>query len=71
MKVLKSGIEVDPNDMDKLKGGSCSCACNRYVSGSAVNVAGHEGETCSCWCWEPWIEFRDQEGDDESALNYI
>lgn len=50
MKVLKSGIEIDPRKLKKIKGGSCACHCDIGYHGTVVNVPGHVGDICLCSC---------------------
>lgn len=50
MKVLKSGVEIDPKKANKVRGGSCSCHCGIGVSSTNVNVPGHVNDICLCNC---------------------
>jgi natural product precursor len=50
MKILKSGIEMTPAELNKLKGGYCTCACGIYVSSINASVVGEESGLCTCYC---------------------
>lgn len=50
MKVLKSGIEVDPKDLNKLRGGACSCGCDIGDDSYAFNQMADTGGGCLCHC---------------------
>lgn len=50
MKPLKSGIEMNPEELKNSKGGACSCGCDIYVSSTVVSVGGEEGTDCYCGC---------------------
>lgn len=52
MKVLKSGIEIDPKDLTKVKGGACACGCDIGVSSTSASNDGIEVKNCFCRCWE-------------------
>jgi hypothetical protein len=49
MKVLKSGVEMTPEALSRLKGGACSCGCD--YSAEMVHAAGSSyGSGCMCSC---------------------
>lgn len=50
MKVLKSGIEIDPSDLSKVKGSACACYCKVGENGDYQHGTGHDGNGCSCNC---------------------
>jgi len=50
MKLLKSGIEMELSELDKIKGGLCTCGCNIQFNGSVMMVPGTEAGACSCGC---------------------
>jgi len=49
MKVLKSGIEMTPKQMEKSKGGACACGCNS--SGMGLNSMADDSGICGCSCF--------------------
>lgn len=50
MKILKSGIEMTPEEMIKTRGGRCACGCEGgYVSGELWVIA-DENKECQCGC---------------------
>lgn len=48
MKILKSGIELEPSELEKVKGGLCSCGCDIGYNGMRIVVAGEENGSCYC-----------------------
>lgn len=48
MKILKSGVEMTPKELNKLKGGACACGCN--FSAMGLSNSGEEGGDCYCGC---------------------
>jgi len=54
MKILSSGVEIDPKDLNKIRGSACSCGCGMgYVSMDA-SALGVSSEKCQCGCeYEP------------------
>ena len=50
MKVLKSGIEIDPRKLKKVKGGMCACYCETGHSSGAVSFPATVGDVCICQC---------------------
>ena len=49
MKVLKSGIEMKPDELDKLRGGAvCACGCGIGFNGEQLNASGSGGCYCGC-----------------------
>jgi hypothetical protein len=50
MKILKSGIEMTPSDLSKIKGGACACGCGINWNGTELNFYGDDGELCCCAC---------------------
>lgn len=69
MKILKSGVEMTPEDKTKIRGGSCSCFCDtRYVNGTSFSVPGQTQAYCFCSCDSPGDNGQDAH---ESAYKYI
>lgn len=51
MKVLKSGIEIDPKDLSKIKGGACACGCDVGINSfNLSNISVNTLEDCLCGC---------------------
>jgi hypothetical protein len=51
MEVLKSGIEMDPSDLSKVKGGVCACGCDIGRDAESFSDGSVEGPGfCSCGC---------------------
>jgi hypothetical protein len=50
MKILKSGIEMTPSELSKVRGGGCACGCAPFVNGDALHDGGSEDSACSCIC---------------------
>lgn len=50
MKVLKSGIEIDPRKLKKVKGGACACFCEYSTVTGAVTTPATYGDVCICQC---------------------
>lgn len=50
MKILKSGIEMTPAELNKIKGGLCSCGCDIGFSGMRLNVLAEDKGGCYCGC---------------------
>ncbi len=50
MKILKSGIEMTPSQLRKLRGGACACGCEIGFNGELLNVSGDEDNDCECSC---------------------
>ncbi len=50
MKILKSGIEMEPSELDEVKGGLCSCGCDIGYNGMRMSVLGEENGSCYCGC---------------------
>lgn len=48
MKVLKSGVEMTPEDLKRLTGGACACGCD--YSSEVVHAHGVYGGVCVCNC---------------------
>lgn len=53
MKILKSGIEMDPSELRKAKGGSCACGCGIGFDGEVLSISGYSGSSCECGCTTP------------------
>ena len=53
MKLLKSGIEMDPSQLRKVKGSMCACGCGIGVSADTSSDIGVDGEICFCDCIAP------------------
>jgi len=50
MKVLKSGIEVEFKDLNKLRGGACACGCDIGDDGLSLSNTGSSNGGCTCHC---------------------
>ncbi len=50
MKVLKSGVEMTPEEMQKTKGAMCACGCGIGVNSSSPFTGGSHGGDCFCAC---------------------
>ena len=68
MKVLKSGIEIDPSDLSKIKGGACACGCPVGVNGDFQHIGGHANKACSCYCTGTDVGTADAGEDVESYI---
>jgi hypothetical protein len=56
MKVLKSGIEMTPHELEKLRGGAaCACGCGIGFSGDQLNASGSGGCYCGCIGEDPEV----------------
>lgn len=52
MEIIKSGIEVDPKAKNKVRGGSCGCACHtRYMNTASTEAPATVGDECQCFCF--------------------
>jgi len=67
MKVLKSGVEMTPEDLSRLKGGACACGCD--WSAEMVHAVASTGGSCLCTCKEGGGESNNQGMTD--AASYI
>ena len=56
MKVLKSGVDMTPEDLSRLKGGACACGCD--YSAEMVHAAGESGSSCTCFCKDGLINHQ-------------
>ena len=67
MKVLKSGIEMTPQQLRKAKGGYCACYCDGSYpgDGDVVATVPTDADTCSCKC-----ELDGLEGSFRTAVKY-
>lgn len=50
MKVLKSGVEMTPAELNKARGGLCSCGCDIGYNGMHMNVLAQDTGGCYCGC---------------------
>lgn len=50
MKILDSGIEIDPKDLSKIKGSACSCGCGIGYDSMTSSAMGVDAEFCHCEC---------------------
>jgi hypothetical protein len=51
MKLMKSGIELDAEKQEKIKGGHCVCYCDIGYMVHSAETYGVEGEYCACTCY--------------------
>ncbi|MCP5104618.1 MAG: hypothetical protein GY950_14630 [bacterium] len=52
MKIMKSGIEMDAKEQEKIKGGYCVCFCDTGVIARQPEIHGVNGGICVCTCTE-------------------
>lgn len=53
MKILKSGVEMTPEELIASKAGkSCACSCQMGFDTNNMWVLGSEQTTCFCGCIE-------------------
>lgn len=69
MKVLKSGVEMTPEEMTKSRGGMCACGCGVGRDADGPWVSSDNGTLCSCSC-EPGEPINSQ-STKNSALKYL
>lgn len=50
MKILKSGIEMEHSDLNRVRGGACACGCRPFIDGDSFNVGGDAEDCCACMC---------------------
>lgn len=50
MKILDSGIEIDPKDLSKIRGSACSCGCGIGYDSMDSSALGVDAEFCQCDC---------------------
>ena len=50
MKVLKSGIEMTPEELEKVKGSGCACGCDTGVDSSWLYGNSKSNGGCGCIC---------------------
>lgn len=51
MKLVKSGIEMDPPELDRFKGGKpCACGCPVMVHGDGLHGGASLQGLCECIC---------------------
>jgi len=50
LKVLKSGVEMTPQELRKVKGGSCACGCEGGYSSSGLFMSSDGSGGCYCGC---------------------
>jgi len=48
MRVLESGVDMTPEELNRLKGGACACGCEVFAE--VVHALGSGGGTCFCTC---------------------
>jgi len=53
LKVLKSGVEMTPEEMRKSRGGLCACGCGVGVDSDAPSNGSESGSGCYCSCEPP------------------
>jgi len=66
MKILKSGVEMTPEELRKSRGGACACGCSIGIGADSGTNGGDQGDTCFCSC-DPYDDLaRDNMGKDAS-----
>jgi hypothetical protein len=55
MKVLKSGVEMTPKELEKIKGGGCACGCN--ARGFQLWTSSQSSGACFCNCYDSGTQF--------------
>jgi hypothetical protein len=50
MKILKSGIEMTPKELNQIKGGWCACGCEGGFNSHNLHASGSEDGECICGC---------------------
>ena len=50
MTILKSGVEMTPDELIELKGGACACGCSDSHNSSGISFVGVRGNDCDCGC---------------------
>jgi hypothetical protein len=53
MKILKSGIEMTPAELNKSRGGACACGCGWGYNGENLVSSGQSSKSCGCGCTTP------------------
>ena len=53
MKLMKSGIEIDAEKQEKIKGGTCVCYCGIGVIARQPQIHAVNGDLCICGCENP------------------
>jgi hypothetical protein len=54
MKILKSGVEMTPDELSASKAGkACACSCQLGFDTENMHLIGAEATTCVCGCIEP------------------
>ncbi|NIM11499.1 MAG: hypothetical protein GTO45_16385 [Candidatus Aminicenantes bacterium] len=72
MKVLKSGIEMTPEELSKAKAGACACGCGWGYNGENLVSSAQSGKCCGCGCTEPKPPgFDSYEGNESDAFSMI
>jgi hypothetical protein len=69
MKVLKSGVEMTPEEMQKNRGGACACGCGVGRDADSAWNGSNLGTNCYCNC-DPY-DPESQEDMGDSAFKYL
>ena len=70
MKILKSGIEMTPEELIASKAGkACACSCQMGIDTNDMHTIGAEGTDCFCGCMPPPGEYT-FDGAASSARSY-
>jgi hypothetical protein len=56
MRILKSGIEMSPQELRKLNGGYCACYCDGDYEGQGDCLATFPTDADTCFCSCDFIE---------------
>jgi len=67
MRVLKSGVDMTPEELSRLKGGACACGCD-YSSQMVHDISSSGVSGCVCTC-NPKTGLLNQQGGADAATH--
>jgi len=70
MKILSSGVEIDPKDLNKIRGSACSCGCGIDYNSMDSSSMGVDSEVCQCKCADE-VKNPEQAAMGISASRYL
>jgi len=71
MKILKSGIEMTPEELRESKAGKrCACSCQMSYDTADLHLIGDEDHSCYCGCIPPPGQPNTWYGASGSAYSY-